>query len=88
MEGLNKQAAIGSGALSFAPYAAQGLIGLGGRMKPPFNLVLSNVPGPLEPQHLAGSELEMMAPEALDELEKEVGPTTARRVRAKSSPKQ
>jgi len=62
MEGLTKQAAISFGALSFAPYVAQGLVGLGGRMKPPYNLVLSNVPGPLEPQYLAGSPLELMAP--------------------------
>jgi diacylglycerol O-acyltransferase len=62
MEGLDKKAAISFGALSFAPYVAQGLVGLGGRMKPPYNLVLSNVPGPLEPQYLAGSPLEMMAP--------------------------
>lgn len=62
MEGLNKKAAITIGALTFAPFVAQGLLGLGGRMTPPYNLVLSNVPGPLEPQYLAGSELEMMAP--------------------------
>ncbi|KRA32546.1 MULTISPECIES: wax ester/triacylglycerol synthase family O-acyltransferase [unclassified Nocardioides] len=62
MEGLTKQAAISFGALSFAPYVAQGLTGLGGRLKPPFNLVVSNVPGPLEQQHLAGSALESMAP--------------------------
>jgi diacylglycerol O-acyltransferase len=131
MAGLNKKAAINVGALTFAPFVAQGLLGLGGRMTPPYNLVLSNVPGPLEPQYLAGSELEMMAPlgllshgqglfiaaftisgkmgigfvgdrdslphlqhlavytgEALDELEKAVQPTTVRRLRAKSAPKQ
>lgn len=131
MEGLNKQAAMSFGAITFAPYVVQGLVGLGGRMKPPFNLVVSNVPGPLEKQYLAGSELERMAPlgllshgqglfiaaftiagkmglgfvgdrdslphlqhlavytgEALDELEKEVEPTTVRRLRAKSQPKQ
>lgn len=98
-------------------------------MTPPYNLVLSNVPGPLERQYLAGSELEMMAPlgllshgqglfiaaltisgkmgigfvgdrdslphlqhlavytgEALDELEKEVAPTSVRRLRAPRAP--
>lgn len=62
MSGLTKQAAISFGALSFAPFVAQGLVGLAGRMKPPYNLVLSNVPGPLEQQYLAGSPLELMAP--------------------------
>ncbi|MEU4418792.1 WSD1 family O-acyltransferase, partial [Nocardia salmonicida] len=131
MEGLNKKAAINVGALTFAPYVAQGLLGVAGRMTPPYNLVLSNVPGALERQYLAGSELEMMAPlgllshgqglfiaaltisgrmgigfvgdrdtlphlqhlavytgAALDELEKLVLPTTVRRLRAKSQPKQ
>jgi diacylglycerol O-acyltransferase len=60
--GMNKKAAISYGALTFAPYVAQGLTGLGGRMKPPHNLVVSNVPGPLETQYLAGSRLEMLAP--------------------------
>lgn len=62
MDAMNKQAAISFGALTFAPFVAQGLVGMGGRMKPPYNLVLSNVPGPIEPQYLAGSALEMMAP--------------------------
>jgi diacylglycerol O-acyltransferase len=62
MTGLTKKAAISFGALSFAPFVAQGLVGLGGRLTPPFNLVVSNVPGPLEPQYLAGAPLEMMAP--------------------------
>jgi diacylglycerol O-acyltransferase / wax synthase len=62
MEGLNKKAAINVGALTFAPYVAQGLTGLGGRLRPPYNLVVSNVPGPPDKQYLAGSELEMMAP--------------------------
>jgi WS/DGAT/MGAT family acyltransferase len=131
MEGLNKRAAINVGALTFAPFVAQGLLGLAGRLTPPYNLVLSNVPGPLERQYLAGSELEMMAPlgllshgqglfiaaltisgkmgigfvgdrdslphlqhlavytgEALDELEKALTSTSARRSRATSTPKQ
>jgi WS/DGAT/MGAT family acyltransferase len=62
MEGMTKKAAISVGALTFAPFIAQGLTGLGGRLRPPYNLVVSNVPGPLEQQYLAGSRLEMMAP--------------------------
>jgi diacylglycerol O-acyltransferase len=62
MDGLTKTAAIGFGGLAFAPFLAQGLTGLGGRLKPPYNLVVSNVPGPLEPQYLAGSALDSMAP--------------------------
>ncbi|HSV38965.1 MAG TPA: wax ester/triacylglycerol synthase family O-acyltransferase [Nocardioidaceae bacterium] len=131
MDGMTKKAAVSFGALTFSPFVAQGLVGLGGRLTPPYNLVISNVPGPLEQQYLAGSALDMMAPlglldhgqglfiaaftisgrmglgfvgdrdslphlqrlavytgEALDELEKEVAPSNAPRVRAKSRPKQ
>jgi diacylglycerol O-acyltransferase / wax synthase len=52
-------------ALVMGPYVAQNLTGLAGRLKPPYNLIISNVPGPLEPQYLAGAELEAIYPFAL-----------------------
>ena len=52
-------------ALVMGPYVAQNLAGVAGYLKPPYNLIISNVPGPLEQQYLAGSELEAIYPFAL-----------------------
>jgi WS/DGAT/MGAT family acyltransferase len=52
-------------ALFMGPFIFQNLVGLGGRMKPPYNVIVSNVPGPMEPQYLCGSQLEAMYPFAL-----------------------
>lgn len=52
-------------ALVMGPYVAQNLTGVAGYLKPPYNLIISNVPGPLQTQYLAGSELEAMYPFAL-----------------------
>lgn len=65
MSGFSKPVAENYGALFMTPFILQGLVGLGGRLKPPYNLVISNVPGPLETQYLAGSRLEAMYPIAL-----------------------
>ena len=65
LSGLSKPVAENYGALFMTPFILQGLVGLGGRLKPPYNLIISNVPGPLETQYLARSRLEAMYPIAL-----------------------
>lgn len=50
------------GALSMGRFVAQNLIGLGGRVHQPYNVIIANLPGPLDPQYLAGSRLEAMYP--------------------------
>ena len=41
------------------------MLGFGGRGRPAFNLVLSNVPGPAEPRYLDGSRMEELFPVSL-----------------------
>lgn len=52
-------------ALFMGPFIVQNLIGVGGRAAPPYNVSISNVPGPLEQQYLAGARLEAMYPLAM-----------------------
>jgi len=65
MEGLSKPVAQNLALLSMGPLLLQNMTGLGGRARPPFNLMISNVPGPVDTQYLAGAKLEMMAPIAV-----------------------
>ncbi len=44
-------------ALGQAPAIAMPLLGLAGTLRPAYNLVISNVPGPREPQYLNGAEV-------------------------------
>lgn len=51
--------------LLMSPYILQLLTGLGGRMRPVFNVTISNVPGPDEPLYYEGARLEAMYPVSL-----------------------
>ena len=51
--------------LMMAPYSLQLLTGLGGRMRPAFNITISNVPGPKDTLYYNGSKLEAMYPVSL-----------------------
>lgn len=48
-----------------APYILQLITGLGGRMRPVFNITISNVPGPTERLYYNGAKLEAMYPVSL-----------------------
>lgn len=49
-------------ALFMGPFILQNLIGTAGRGAPPYNVSISNVPGPMEQQYLDGARLEGMYP--------------------------
>ncbi|WP_156497785.1 WS/DGAT domain-containing protein, partial [Oleiphilus sp. HI0043] len=51
--------------LMMAPYSLQLLTGLGGRMRPAFNITISNVPGPKKALYYNGCKLEAMYPVSL-----------------------
>jgi WS/DGAT/MGAT family acyltransferase len=51
--------------LLMSPYILQLLSGLGGRMRPVFNVTISNVPGPQETLYYEGAKLEAMYPVSL-----------------------
>ncbi|WP_077530722.1 WS/DGAT/MGAT family O-acyltransferase [Vreelandella utahensis] len=48
-----------------SPYILQLVSGLGGRMRPVFNVTISNVPGPSEPLYYEGARMEAMYPVSL-----------------------
>ena len=47
------------------PFVGQSVLGLGGRTRPAWNLVISNVPGPSETRYLDGSPMEELFPVSL-----------------------
>ena len=51
--------------LLMSPYILQLMTGLGGRMRPVFNVTISNVPGPDTPLYFEGARLEAMYPVSL-----------------------
>ncbi|MBD2858097.1 wax ester/triacylglycerol synthase family O-acyltransferase [Spongiibacter sp. KMU-158] len=50
------------GSLVMAPYFATVFSGLAGRVKPSFNIIVSNVPGPQKPLYLFGAKMEHFYP--------------------------
>ncbi|MDI5968061.1 wax ester/triacylglycerol synthase family O-acyltransferase [Streptomyces sp. SL13] len=50
------------GALFTWPFVAQNLLGAGGATRPPYNVVVSNVPGPAVQEYVAGCRVEGLHP--------------------------
>jgi diacylglycerol O-acyltransferase / wax synthase len=59
---LPKPALLSYTATLMLPFLAEQLGGWGGRLRPMFNLVISNVPGPKTPLYLEGARLEAVYP--------------------------
>jgi WS/DGAT/MGAT family acyltransferase len=62
---LDKAVIENQAALFMGPFIAQQFTPLAGHLAPPYSVSISNVPGPSEPQYLAGARLESLAPLAL-----------------------
>jgi diacylglycerol O-acyltransferase len=62
MESMTKAQIIAMAALGMAPLVLQPVLRLNGIMRPPFNLVISNVPGPRGPVYFNGAKLSGMYP--------------------------
>ncbi len=62
LEGMSKNQILSYSALLIGPAMLQMLPGIAGRVKPGFNVVISNVPGPEQPLYFRGSKLESTYP--------------------------
>jgi WS/DGAT/MGAT family acyltransferase len=62
LKGLSKQAVIQLSALTMSPTGLQSITGTLGRVRPHFNVVISNVPGPQHPLYFRGALLEAVYP--------------------------
>ncbi|PID42139.1 MAG: wax ester/triacylglycerol synthase family O-acyltransferase [Proteobacteria bacterium] len=65
LQGLPRSALNQYTMLMMSPYILQLLTDMGGRMRPEFNVTVSNVPGPTEPLYIDGAKLEAMYPISL-----------------------
>ncbi len=62
LEGMSKNQILSYSALLIAPAMVQMMPGFAGRMKPGFNVVISNVPGPDHPLYFRGARLDSTYP--------------------------
>lgn len=62
LEGLPRSTILQYSALLLAPLGVQLATGTAGRVRPAFNVVISNVPGPTEPLYFRGARLEAAYP--------------------------
>jgi diacylglycerol O-acyltransferase len=65
LQSLPRDALMRYTMILMAPYTLQLLTGLGGRVRPVFNVTISNVPGPNQPLYYNGARLEAMYPVSL-----------------------
>jgi hypothetical protein len=65
LQKLPKKALTQYTMLLMSPYILQLMSGMGGRMRPVFNVTISNVPGPEESLYFQGAKLEAMYPVSL-----------------------
>ena len=62
LQGLSRRAILQLSALTMAPSGIQAITGTLGRLRPQFNVVISNVPGPPETLYFRGARLEAVYP--------------------------
>jgi hypothetical protein len=62
LQGMSKAAIIQYSALLVAPSMFQMIPGAAGKLRPTFNVVISNVPGPEESRYFRGARLEAAYP--------------------------
>ncbi len=62
LHGMSKDAIIQFSALQMSPILLQQVTGTLGRVRPPFNVTISNVPGPEKPLYFRGARLQASYP--------------------------